>query len=69
VTLARDLHNLRLAQRSTAYSPRLPQVGQPPSGEWSGQAERMRFARLIQRRVRAARRTFGPPAPAAAIQA
>jgi hypothetical protein len=58
LTLARDLRNLRLAQRSGAYSPRLPGVAAgppdacgswPPSGEWSGRAEWMRFARLIHR--------------------
>jgi hypothetical protein len=40
----------------------------PPLGEWSGQAEWMRFARLIHRPVRA----FGRPRPgppAAAVRA
>jgi hypothetical protein len=32
----------------------------PPRGEWSGQAEWMRFARLIQRRDRVFWRTCGP---------
>jgi hypothetical protein len=31
-----------------------------PRGEWSGQAERMRFARLTHQRGRAFWRTFGP---------
>ena len=35
LTLARDLHDLRLAQRSGAHSPRLPGVG-PPLRECSG---------------------------------
>jgi hypothetical protein len=49
LTLARDLRDLRLAQRSAACSPRLPGVAVgaqprygswPPSGEWSGRAAR-----------------------------
>jgi hypothetical protein len=48
VTLARDLRDLRLAQRLGAHSRRLPRIARQAelllsclalSGEWSGQAE------------------------------
>jgi hypothetical protein len=34
-----------------------------PSGEWSGQVERMRFARLMQRRPFLVDLRSAPPAP------
>jgi hypothetical protein len=67
-TLARDLGDLRLAQRSGAYSPRLPGVTMGPSHRAAhgplGGVERPRrkerFAHLIERRGRAFGRTCGP---------
>jgi hypothetical protein len=69
VTLARDLGDLRLAQRSGAYSPRLPGVARwvlatarliAPSGGVVRPGGMVRFARLIHRRGRVLGRTFGP---------
>jgi hypothetical protein len=65
-TVARaSTHTLVLAPvptRGTGVPSRPPKEGpplvMPPRGEWSGQAERMRFARLIQRRVRAFGQAF-----------